>query len=110
MGLISRVSSRTYSKTPKMAQGKMKVKAKIPKGVKHSNKAKHQLKKDKKFLKKGKLTIAPKKKALQQNFHLQQSLSQKINQSIETNVFAEAKSKGTTLHINKKKEQEEKKK
>ena len=87
----------------------MKVKAKIPKGVKHSNKAKHQLKKDKKFLKKGKLTIAPKKKALQQNFHLQQTLGKKINASIENNVFSEAKSKGTTLHINKKKEADEKK-
>merc|ERR1712141_797476 len=111
MGLISRVSSRTYrfpKNLPKMAQGKMKVKAKIPKGVKSSNKLKHQTKKDKKFLRKGRLTIAPKKKQLMQNFDPQQTLKKKINHSIEDNVLNEAKAKGTTIFmINRKAEKME---
>lgn len=82
----------------------MKIKAKVPKGVKASNKQKHQAKKDAKYLRKGRLTIAPKKKALMQNFDLQQSLKKKINHSIEDNVLNEAKAKGTCLHINKKAE------
>merc|ERR1712235_19876 len=98
MGLISRVSSRTYRHFIflKMAQGKMKIKAAKPKTKKTGHKNHNQKNRENK---KGRMTIAPKKKALQSSAKLQNELKKAINRKNEVNALSQAKSKGSSFHL-----------
>merc|ERR1712173_488614 len=89
MGLISRVSSRTWGF--KMAQGKLKAKATKPKALKKKGIHKNHNDKNREN-KKGRMICAPKKKALQAGHRLQKELQKSINR------ISEAKSKGSSFH------------
>merc|ERR1712110_1294703 len=73
MGLISRVSSRTYRK------------------FLYSNGTREN--------KKGRMNCKPKQKQLQSNHQLQQALKKSINRKNELTALGEAKTKGSNFHL-----------